>query len=677
MRRLSQFTVVQLVLVIGGLFLALIIISSVWFIAKQWTDHCVAQAELARLSAASTTLELKKLDAARRGLTAGQLVGDSSYRAPREGARPEPLDELTEGSGAPLDMEPAMSAPTISAMQWQLDLAELISHLRGYGVAMTARPTSSPGDWIWIATTLAGCRRIFTAGEVALQRAATMNPWLLVALWPRFVRARAAFAQVTELVEHERHVADSARTTSATYVAAMTTASDLQSEVAQQTLVLLALRLRALDAATRRAAMLVAGASMLLLLASAWMLKAIVRLVHLDLASRRAMEHQLHQSQRMESIGQLTGGLAHDFNNLLGVIVGNLDLLEQHVRHDDRALARVRTAQRAVMRGSDLTRRLLAFARCQRLDPRPLSVNHLIGELLEMLPRTLGRQIEIVPDLQADLPDVTVDGPGLEGALLNLALNARDAMAGGGRISIATRLVRLDRTYPAVRAGEIDAGTYVRISVSDTGHGMSAETMRRVFEPFFTTKPRGQGTGLGLAMVYGFVKQSCGNIRLDSEVGVGATFTIDLPLGAPEASSGLAVSVASPRQTVRIGDVRPTVLIVDDEADLLEIAVTYCQEIGLHVLHAPDGLSALEIAVQQPRIDLLLTDVIMPGLNGVALAACLRPQYPELKVLYCSGFPSSALAERAPLYEDGPLVHKPYLKHVFVQAVVDALAGAV
>jgi PAS domain S-box-containing protein len=394
-------------------------------------------------------------------------------------------------------------------------------------------------------------------------------------------------------------------------------------------------------------------------------------IVSRDMTERRAMERQLHQSQRMDSIGQMTGGLAHDFNNLLGVIVGNLDLLEPHVAGDERAVARVRTALRAAMRGSDLTKRLLAFSGRQQLNPQPTRVNQLIDELLEMLPRTLGPEIRVTAKLAADLPSATVDASGLEGALLNLALNARDAMPNGGKLTIATSLVHLDRMHVGDRTGESKPGDYIRISVSDTGHGMTHETVGKVFEPFFTTKARGKGTGLGLAMVYGFVKQSNGNIRIYSEVGIGTTFTLYLPRAAADAVT-LASEVVSAKP---LGPVRGTVLIVDDEVDLLEIAVSYCEEMGLTVLHATDGPSAIELVEDHPHVDLLLTDVVMPGgMNGVVLAKRLRARYPEIRVAYCSGFPSSALADRSQLSVDGPLINKPYSKVEFIRTVGAAIA---
>ena len=395
-----------------------------------------------------------------------------------------------------------------------------------------------------------------------------------------------------------------------------------------------------------------------------------------DVTERRAMERQMQHSQRMDSIGQLTGGLAHDFNNLLGVIVGNLDLLERHVEANEKARARVRTAQRAAMRASDLTKHLLAFARRQQLDPQPIQVNQMIGDLLEMLPRTLGPEIRITTRLAAELPSATVDAAGLESALLNLAINARDAMPDGGRLTFATSLVQLDHEYGPVRTGELAAGGYIQIAISDTGHGMSQDTLGKVFEPFFTTKQRDKGTGLGLAMVYGFVKQSRGNIRIYSEVDVGTTFTIYVPLADACASPQPALT-GGPRAMPPAGSMTGTVLVVDDEVDLLEIAVSYCEELGLRVLHATDGPSALEVAAGEPHLDLLLTDVVMPGgLNGVTLAARLRARYPTLKVAYCSGFPSSALAERSQLRVDGPLINKPYLKSAFVQTVTDALTSS-
>jgi PAS domain S-box-containing protein len=389
-----------------------------------------------------------------------------------------------------------------------------------------------------------------------------------------------------------------------------------------------------------------------------------------DITAQKQLQEQLRHAHKMEAIGQLTGGLAHDFNNLLGVIVGNLDLLEDVVGEHAIARKRIQTAQRAAMRGADLTRRLLAFARRQHLTPAPTGVNALITELLEMLPRTLGPDIQIATQLAADVPPAQVDPAGLENALLNLALNARDAMPGGGTLTFATKRVPLDAAYPPVKAGEIGAGTYVWLSVSDTGQGMSRAILDKVFEPFFTTKSREKGTGLGLAMVYGFVKQSSGHIRIYSEPGHGTSMHLYVPVAegaAPPVLDTIASQVTAP--------VRGTVLVVDDEVDLLEVAGAYLEEMGFTALSAVDGPSALAVAARTPALDILLTYEVMPGgINGVALAQQIRQQHPNVTVIYASGFPSSALAERSQLQVDGPLVNKPYRKGELTAAVHQALA---
>jgi CheY-like chemotaxis protein len=268
------------------------------------------------------------------------------------------------------------------------------------------------------------------------------------------------------------------------------------------------------------------------------------------------------------------------------------------------------------------------------------------------------------------VPPAQIDPTGLENAVLNLALNARDAMPGGGMLTFATKRVELDATYPPVKAGELLAGTYVWLSVSDTGQGMPRAVLDQVFEPFFTTKPRDQGTGLGLAMVYGFVKQSSGHIRIDSEPGQGTSVHLYLPV----AEQMMPPAPAMPAARVAASG-RGTVLVVDDEVELLEVAVSYLEEMGCTVLSAVDGPSALEVGARTPALDLLLTDVVMPGgMNGVLLAHLLRQQHPEVTVLYTSGFPSSALVERRQLQVDGPLVNKPYRKDELIAAVHQALA---
>jgi CheY-like chemotaxis protein len=353
------------------------------------------------------------------------------------------------------------------------------------------------------------------------------------------------------------------------------------------------------------------------------------------------------------------------------VIVGHLDLLEALVGVRADARKRIQTAQRAALRAADLTKRLLAVARRQQLHPVPTLVNVLLTELLEMLPRTLGRDVRIETQFAADLPPAQIDPAGLENALLNLALNACDAMPGGGTLTFATRLVQLDAAYPPVHAGEIRPGPYVWLAVSDTGQGMPRAILEKVFEPFFTTKPRDKGTGLGLAMVYGFVTQSNGHIRIYSESGHGTSVHLYLPVATQAPAVAAPAPVPSPGASPGQG----TVLVVDDEVELLEVAVTYLQAMGFTVLSAGDAPSALELVACTPELDLLLTDVIMPGINGVALAQQIRQQHPDIPVIYVSGFPSSILVERRQLHVDGPLVNKPYRRDELAAAVHQAFAG--
>ena len=379
-----------------------------------------------------------------------------------------------------------------------------------------------------------------------------------------------------------------------------------------------------------------------------------------NITDRKQLESQLYQSQKMEAIGQLTGGIAHDFNNLLGVIVGNLDLLERLVSKNEAGLKRVQTAQKAAARGADLTRRLLAFSSNVELKPAPIELHPCVHNTIE-LARALGPDIKITTHFDDSMPLVLVDPAGLESALLNLAVNARDAMPKGGTLTISTQLSNLEKDYPPDQAGELKAGRYACISISDTGHGMSKETLERVFEPFFTTKPRGKGTGLGLAMVYGFVKQSGGTVRIYSELNYGTTVTFYLPLAK-------GVSQSLPIATPALSPARLTgkVLVVDDELDLLEIASAYLEEMGYTVYSAEDGASALEVVEQHKDIDLIVTDIIMPGgMNGVELAQNVRQLLPQIKVIYCSGYPADALAERSMPLVDAPLLLKPYQRSEF------------
>ncbi len=390
-----------------------------------------------------------------------------------------------------------------------------------------------------------------------------------------------------------------------------------------------------------------------------------------DISERKQLARQLHQSQKMEAIGQLTGGIAHDFNNLLGVIIGNLDLLDRLVADNPAAIKRVQTAQKAATRGADITRRLLVFSSNEELKPSVVLLGDSIHNTIELAARALGAEIKITTHLDESVPPLFVDPAGLESALLNLVVNARDAMPKGGSIIISSKLQDLDDSHPAVHTGDLKVGRYICVSITDTGSGMSKETQERAFEPFFTTKPRNKGTGLGLAMVYGFVKQSGGTVRVYSEVGHGTTVSLYLPI-VENLSHPVPADAPQPLNE-RLGG---TVLVVDDEVDLLDIALAYLADMGFTAFKAIDGASALEVLAQQSEIDLMVTDIVMSGgMNGVELVQRARDLRHDLKIIYSSGFPAEALAEKSMPLVDGPLLRKPYQRAEFVAIVSRTMAS--
>jgi signal transduction histidine kinase len=389
--------------------------------------------------------------------------------------------------------------------------------------------------------------------------------------------------------------------------------------------------------------------------------------VRQSVTDHRQIEAQLRQAQKMEAIGNLTGGMAHDFNNLLGVVIGNLDMLRDRKKSDAEVLELAGDALDAALRGADLTRRLLAFARRQPLQPKRIDLNILIESITRLLSRTLGENIEISLDLGPRLSPVVADPAQLEAALTNLATNARDAMPDGGKLIIATRNRYLDADY-ASQHPEVVAGDHALIEVSDNGCGIPTEMLTRVFEPFFTTKDQGKGTGLGLSMVYGFMKQSGGHINVYSEVGMGTTFRLYFP----RAQAG---SEADPPQQVgeTINGRGETVLAVEDNLPLRRIAVRQLRELGYRVLEADNATAALEV-LENEKADVLFTDIVMPGgITGFQLARSAQERWPNLRVVFTSGFPDVKLGSDGMPSADALLLSKPYRKQDLAKALREVL----
>ncbi len=381
-------------------------------------------------------------------------------------------------------------------------------------------------------------------------------------------------------------------------------------------------------------------------------------------AERGRLEAQLNQAQRMESLGQLAGGVAHDFNNLLGVISTYATFAREEAGKDppevqwEAVRADLVQVEVAAERATGLTRQLLAFARRDVIQPRVLNLNDLVTEVRHLLRGTLGEHIELAADLSADLSSVLADPGQIGQVLVNLAVNARDAMPGGGHLTIQTANVQVDDTYPAPGT-DLPPGWYVSVKVSDTGTGIPGDIISRVFEPFFTTKSHGEGTGLGLATSYGIITQAGGTIRIDSEPGLGTTVSVLLP-ATGQAATGQAAS-AQPPPAKPGGGAGQVVLIVEDEPALREVARRILDRNGYHVLTAASGLAAIDLVTNRPgRIDLLLTDVIMPQMMGEEVAQRIRARQPGVRVLYMSGYTQGPLSAQGVLAPGVNLIEKPF-----------------
>jgi nitrogen-specific signal transduction histidine kinase/ActR/RegA family two-component response regulator len=352
--------------------------------------------------------------------------------------------------------------------------------------------------------------------------------------------------------------------------------------------------------------------------------------------ARELLEDELRQAQKMEAVGQLAGGIAHDFNNLLTVISGYTEILLRRLGRDGEGAKEIAEVSKAAERAAQLTRQLLAYSRKQVLESRALDLNHVVAETETMLKRLIGENIEFSTSLAGELGSISSDDGQIEQIIMNLVVNARDAMAEGGKLLVETGNVTLD-SHSTQGRPDVTAGDYVVLAVTDTGHGMDAATAGRIFEPFYTTKERGAGTGLGLSTVYGIVKQSGGHIDVESERGIGTTFRLYFPQVAEEAE---ALSPKPPDDRPLMGS--ETVLLVEDEEAVRRLEREMLETYGYTVLVAGDGAEGLKLAQNHPHpIQLLLTDILMPKMGGVELAERLSKARPELKVLYTSGYNDS------------------------------------
>jgi PAS domain S-box-containing protein len=387
-----------------------------------------------------------------------------------------------------------------------------------------------------------------------------------------------------------------------------------------------------------------------------------------DLTDKIAAEERIRQAEKMEAVGQLTGGIAHDFNNILTVITGTIEILADAVAKEPELAAIAKMIDEAASRGADLTQHLLAFARKQPLQPRETDLNTLIIETVKLLRPTLGEQIEIESVFEDEACLATVDANQLATALLNLAINARDAMPDGGKLTLETRSAVLDENYASVHS-EVRPGRYALIAVSDTGTGIPAGILDKVFDPFFTSKAPGKGTGLGLSMVYGFVKQSAGHIKIYSEEGHGTTIKIYLP---PGTGASLAPEAAA---TPTIPRGHETILVVEDDKLVRDSVLTQLRSLGYVALEAANGAEALAVIGAGHPFDLLFTDVIMPGaMNGRQLANEVQKSKPRLKVLFTSGYTENAIIHHGRLDTGVLLLAKPYRKSDLAGMIRRALA---
>jgi signal transduction histidine kinase len=385
--------------------------------------------------------------------------------------------------------------------------------------------------------------------------------------------------------------------------------------------------------------------------------------VNRDITSEIEAEHRLMQAQKMEAIGQLTGGIAHDFNNLLAVVLGNLEFMDDILEPDSELAVFKDNATRATLRGAELTQRLLAFSRRQTLLPVATDVNELVNDLTALLNRTLGERVDIKCRVGDGLAPVMIDPGQLENALLNMAINARDAMPGGGTLVIETENAE---TGPETAGEDTAAGPFVVISLTDSGVGIPESLRDRIFEPFFTTKEFGKGSGLGLSMVYGFVKQSGGHITVDKGPGKGTVFRLYLPQARPTELHGM--HTALPDDSMPGGS--ESILVVEDELAVRDNLCALLKRLGYQVYAANDGAEALDLLDSIPRVDMLIMDMVMPrGMDGLAVADAVRERRGPVKVLFTSGYAERANTNAGEPGSGTAFLPKPYRRTVLAQVV--------
>lgn len=388
-----------------------------------------------------------------------------------------------------------------------------------------------------------------------------------------------------------------------------------------------------------------------------------------DITHRRSIEDQLLQASKMEAVGQLTGGVAHDFNNLLAILMMDLEMLADLTEDDSESAELVAEALEVTRTGADLTQRLLAFSRRQNLNPSQLNINELVLSIIDLLRRTLGEVIRIDTLGPQNLWPVMVDQGQLESTLVNLAINARDAMPEGGKLTVKSENLTIDED-DVPEFGELPAGDYVRLSFSDTGIGMAEDVMRHAFEPFFTTKEERRGTGLGLSMVYGFVKQSGGNVTIYSDLGAGTTINLYFPrvmdTGRTETRKYRSAKLPSGTEHV---------LVVEDEYRLRERTAASLRALGYRVTTATDGTDALKILAADVAPDMVLTDVVMPGLDGPGLVRTLSELHPSLKIMLMTGYAEASRLLQDAIGSGAPLIHKPFTREQLAVAVRKLFEG--